>query len=108
MIHASQQHFPVMLAYYIDAESTYREYGRAEGVDQRRQNDTTYIKQSIVSTTDIENYEEDDEKMLDETDIQITIWFTLYQLKVLIDNGIILSDQRPDVSLLKNKTTSFP
>lgn len=102
MIHASQQHFPVMMGFYIDAESTYCEYGRAEGVDQRRQNDTTYIKQSIFSKSDIRNNEDDDEKMLDDTEIQITMWFTLYQLKLLFDNGLFLRDMEPCVELFKD------
>lgn len=115
MIHVSQLHFPIFLSFYIDAESTFYGHSQAEGVDQRRQNDSTYIKQSIWSMSDVDNDVDDDDdsddddkkKTLNDTEVQITMWFTLYQLKLLIDNGILLKDMEPEAELFKDSYYYF-
>ena len=107
MIHAIQQHFPVMISFYIEIKSKYTNNYKYKV--PRRLKDTIYTKQSIKSINYVQNNENDTDcnRMLNDTEIQITLWFTLYQLKILDDNGLVMKNLKPSVSLFKDTNYYF-
>lgn len=106
MIVSSQTHFPIMTDFSLTAKDKYRSWSQKEGVDYRIQNNTTFIKESIKLHSDIPS-EYNQDHILNATDVQITAWFLFYQMKYLTDNGLLIHNQKPTLSLHKDHNYFF-